>query len=110
MKRDEIDAVLNATMQLSDSARIALGRMAGVSLRSAMTSTRGRNAVLSFMALFPPEVYEKTSKFERTILFFPAAPFVRRIEMKTVCWLRNISVVFITTLIRRIQKKAEFVP
>lgn len=70
MKRDEIDAVLNATMQLSDSARIALGRMAGVSLRSAMTSTRGRNAVLSFMALFPPEVYEKTSKFERTILFF----------------------------------------
>lgn len=70
MKKDDIKAVLNATMQLSDSARIALGRMAGVSLRSAMTSTRGRNTVLSFMILFPPEVYEKASKFERTILFF----------------------------------------
>lgn len=70
MKKDDMNAVLNATMQLPDSARIALGRMAGVSLRSAMTSTRGRNAKLSFMALFPPEVYEKTSKFEQTILFF----------------------------------------
>lgn len=110
MKKDDMNAVLNATMQLPDSARIALGRMAGVSLRSAMTSTRGRNAMLSFMALFPPEVYEKTSKFEQTILFFHAVPSVHRIEMRTVCWLRNISAVFITTPIRQIQKKAEFVP
>ena len=28
MKKDDMNAVLNATMQLPDSARIALGRMA----------------------------------------------------------------------------------
>lgn len=70
MNKDEVSAVLNATMQIPDSARIALGRMAGTSLRSAMISVRGRNAVLSFMTLFPVGVYERASKFEKTILFF----------------------------------------
>ena len=70
MKVDEVKAVLNATLQLPDSARIALGRMAGTSLWTAKTSVRGRNAVLSFMTLFPPLLYENASKYERTILFF----------------------------------------
>lgn len=70
MNKDDITSILNATMRLPDSSRIALGRMFGTNLRSAMTSIRGRNALITFMTLFDSMVYEKLSIYEKNILFF----------------------------------------
>ena len=70
MTKDEIAVILNQTLALSDSDRDQLSRMMGYSIRSAMTTIRGRKAVLIFMALFPDEKYEATSKIMRDILFF----------------------------------------
>lgn len=70
MKKSEVASVLSATIALPDSARIALGRMAGVNMRSAMTSARGRNTVFTFMSLFSAELYDRISKHEKNILYF----------------------------------------
>lgn len=63
-------AVLNKTLALSDSDRIQLGRMTGYNVQNAMSTIRGRKAVIIFMSLFPDEMYEKLSKIARDVMFF----------------------------------------
>ena len=70
IKKDEMVAVLNKTLALSDSDRIQLGRMTGYNVQNAMSTIRGRKAVIIFMSLFPDEMYEKLSKFARDVMFF----------------------------------------
>lgn len=68
--KDEMTAVLNRTLALSDSDRIQLGRMTGYNVQNAMSTIRGRKAVITFMSLFPDGMYEKLSKTARDVLFF----------------------------------------
>lgn len=68
--KDEMTAVLNRTLALSDSDRIQLGRMTGYNVQNAMSTIRGRKAVITFMSLFPDGMYEKLSKTVRDVLFF----------------------------------------
>ena len=70
IKKDEMVAVLNKTLALSDSDRIQLGRMTGYNVQNAMSTIRGRKAVIIFMSLFPDEMYEKLSKIARDVMFF----------------------------------------
>lgn len=53
MKSSEIASVLNATLALPDSARIALGRMAGANMRSAMTSGAWQEHRVHFYVIIP---------------------------------------------------------
>lgn len=68
--KDEMTAVLNRTLALSDSDRIQLGRMTGYNVQTAMSTIRGRKAVITFMSLFPDGMYERLSKTVRDVLFF----------------------------------------
>lgn len=68
--KDEMTAVLNRTLALLDSDRIQLGRMTGYNVQNAMSTIRGRKAVITFMSLFPDGMYEKLSKTARDVLFF----------------------------------------
>ena len=106
MKSSEIASVLNATLALPDSARIALGRMAGANMRSAMTSARGRNTVFTFMSLFPTELYERTSKYEKTILYFVCCVMCAQERNTGSTLIHEVSIIILIQLIRR---KAGFV-
>lgn len=68
--KDEMGNVLNRTLALSESDRIQLGRMVGYNVQTAMSTIRGRKAVITFMSLFPDGMYEKLSKTVRDVLFF----------------------------------------
>lgn len=87
--KDEMAAVLNRTLALSDSDRIQLGRMTGYNVQNAMSTIRGRKAVIIFMSLFPDEIYEKLSKIARDVLFFAccgACAQVRSGKAVTIEW------------------------
>lgn len=68
--KDEMTAVLNRTLALSESDRVQLGRMTGYNVQTAMSTIRGRKAVITFMSLFPDGMYEKLSKTARDVMFF----------------------------------------
>ena len=87
--KDEMTAVLNRTLALSDSDRIQLGRMTGYNVQTAMSTIRGRKAVITFMSLFPDEMYEKLSKTARDVMFFAccgACAQVRSGKAVTIEW------------------------
>ena len=87
--KDEMTAVLNRTLALSDSDRIQLGRMTGYNVQNAMSTIRGRKAVIIFMSLFPDEMYEKLSKTARDVMFFAccgACAQVRNGKAVTIEW------------------------
>ena len=89
IKKDEMVAVLNKTLALSDSDRIQLGRMTGYNVQNAMSTIRGRKAVIIFMSLFPDEMYEKLSKTARDVMFFAccgACAQVRNGKAVTIEW------------------------
>lgn len=89
IKKDEMVAVLNKTLALSDSDRIQLGRMTGYNVQNAMSTIRGRKAVIIFMSLFPDEMYEKLSKIARDVMFFAccgACAQVRNGKAVTIEW------------------------
>ena len=84
--KDEMTAVLNRTLALSDSDRIQLGRMTGYNVQNAMSTIRGRKAVIIFMSLFPDE---KLSKTARDVMFFAccgACAQVRNGKAVTIEW------------------------
>ena len=89
IKKDEMVDVLNKTLALSDSDRIQLGRMTGYNVQNAMSTIRGRKAVIIFMSLFPDEMYEKLSKTARDVMFFAccgACAQVRNGKAVTIEW------------------------
>ena len=87
--KDEMTAVLNRTLALSDSDHIQLGRMTGYNVQTAMSTIRGRKAVIIFMSLFPDGMYERLSKTVRDVLFFAccgACAQVRTGKAVTIEW------------------------